>query len=232
MSEFGGLRKHELNQHALKNNTWAGASHHVVVCSSVDVKCVSECVRSMWECYSSRHFEEWWPWESRLLITFLALDTIKSVFRPETCLKQRSRSYFHQFFVCLCVVRPATWVTRNTQHISGASIHAFGNNKNCIYFQSRRPSRYQTLTRHSNIAIFEIAAKITHFSKKTRLQSKQKWLSNTGWKYACKRKRGWPVTAFGDGWLVSFIGKLKEGHDRGPSYSTGRATWLIVPKSS
>ena len=51
MSEFGALiRKHEKTQHALKKNSSAGASHHVVV-TGVDVSaCVSECVRSMQVC--------------------------------------------------------------------------------------------------------------------------------------------------------------------------------------
>ena len=31
MSEYGGLQKHEKTQHALKNNSSAGVSHHVVV---------------------------------------------------------------------------------------------------------------------------------------------------------------------------------------------------------
>ena len=85
MSEFGGLRKHKKSQHAL-NNRWVDALHHVFVTvlilllllwrtwrtligaipmvtmaqsTAKSVKCVSECVRSLWVCVL-RQFAELW----------------------------------------------------------------------------------------------------------------------------------------------------------------------------
>ena len=56
MSEFGGLRKHENTQHALKRNSWADASHHVVV---TVLLCVSERVRSTWVCVLRQFVALW-----------------------------------------------------------------------------------------------------------------------------------------------------------------------------
>ena len=62
------ITQHEKTKLALKSNSWAGSSHHVVV--KCWCNCVSECVRSMWVCMcctSLCRFESWWPWELRLL---------------------------------------------------------------------------------------------------------------------------------------------------------------------
>ena len=75
MSEFGGLRKHEKTQHVLKNNSWAGASHHVVatvLMSSVWVNAYDPCMCAC--CASSRCFE---PWKLRLLKFFIIRKRIR-----------------------------------------------------------------------------------------------------------------------------------------------------------
>ena len=78
MSEFGGLRKHEKTQHALKNNTWAGSSHHVVATVlmyvSMWLDACDPCERAC--CASSCRFEPWWPWESRLLLLKFFIITV------------------------------------------------------------------------------------------------------------------------------------------------------------
>ena len=57
MSEFDGLRKHGKTQHALKTNSWAGASHNVVLVVHVSAW-VNACV-SMWVCVL-RQFSALW----------------------------------------------------------------------------------------------------------------------------------------------------------------------------
>ena len=77
--DYGNTKRSSM--HALKNNSWAGASHHVVVIVivlHVDLKCVGECVRSMWVCVLL-HFAAlwpWWQWELRLLKFFIIITHI------------------------------------------------------------------------------------------------------------------------------------------------------------
>ena len=69
MSEFGGLQKHKQTQHALRNNSWAGASYHMDVTALIWVNVCnpSECAF----CSNLRRFEPWWPCELRLLKFFI-----------------------------------------------------------------------------------------------------------------------------------------------------------------
>ena len=74
MSEFGGLQKHKQTQHALRNNSWAGASYHM------------------------RRFEPWWPCELRLLKFFIHAFIILCY---EWCIYTFLFLFFNIFFTLL-----------------------------------------------------------------------------------------------------------------------------------